>query len=69
MVQVILNPSAIEQAHKMKLGENAKRAITSANPYREGLWLLIPVVTDKDLCDVEQLLPLRIEPKHLKMDD
>lgn len=58
-VQVILNPQAVDEALSMSLGQNARKAIESANPYPEGRWLFIPVESAGDLEDVCRLLVLR----------
>lgn len=57
--QVILSPQAVEQARVLKLGNNVRQAIARAKPYPEGRWLFIPVETDQDLRDIQQLLTLR----------
>lgn len=65
-VQINLSAAAVEQALKMKLGKNARRAIAWANPYPEGRWLFIQMKTKKDLDDARRLIALRAETKHLK---
>ena len=62
-VQVILNTQAVEEALTMSLGQNARQAIESANPYPEGRWLFIPVESADDLKDVRRLLVLRAKGK------
>ncbi len=64
-VQVNLNPEAVEKAQSMKLGKNVQQAIARAHPYPEGRWLFIPVESEKDFQDIQRLLALRVETKHL----
>jgi len=61
--QVILNPAAIEMAQQMNLGQNTQAAIGRAKPYPEGRWLFIPVESENDVKDIQQLLALRAETK------
>jgi len=64
-VQVNLSPEAIEKAQSMKLGQSAQQVIDRAHPYPEGRWLFIPIESEKDICDIKQLLALRVETKGL----
>jgi hypothetical protein len=64
--QINLDPGAIQQVQRMKLGENVQQAIAQATPYPEGRWLFIAVESDADLRDVQQLLALRVETKRLQ---
>ena len=64
--QVNLSPEAVEQAQSMELGHNVRQAIERANPYPEGRWLFIPVESEEDVRDVQRLLALRVETKHLQ---
>jgi hypothetical protein len=64
--QVNLSPAAIEQAQRMKLGKNVQQAIAKARPYPEGRWLFVPVESKKDVRDIQRLLTLRSEIKHLQ---
>jgi hypothetical protein len=57
--QVILNPAAIEQAQRMKLGKNARQAIAKAHPYPEGRWLFVPIESENDIRDIRRLLVLK----------
>lgn len=65
-VQINLSPAAVEQAQQMQLGEHVQQAIAKATPYPEGRWLFIPVESEADLHDVQQLLALRVETKRLQ---
>ena len=66
--QINLSPTAIEKAQNMKLGKNVQMAIERAHPYPEGRWLFIPVESEKDIQDVQRLLALRVEDKHLEKE-
>jgi hypothetical protein len=57
--QVILDPAAIEQAQRVKLGKNARQAIAKAHPYPEGRWLFIPIECKSDIRDLQRLLALK----------
>jgi hypothetical protein len=62
-VQIILRPEAVEKAQRMKMGRNVNRAIARAKPWPNERWLLIPVESEKDFRDIQELLALRVEPK------
>ncbi len=64
--QVNLNPEAIEKARRMKLGQSVQQAIEQATPYSEGRWLFVVVETEDEMKNIQQLLALRAETKHLK---
>lgn len=49
----------------MALGKNVQQAIARAYPYPEGRWLFIPVESEDDCPDIQQLLALRIDTRHL----
>jgi hypothetical protein len=63
--QVNLSPDAIEKALRLKMSKNVQEAIARAHPYPEGRWLFIPVETQEDLHDVQRLIAMRVETKHL----
>jgi hypothetical protein len=63
--QVNLSPDAVETAQGMQLGKNVQQAIANAYPYPEGRWLFIPVESEQDLQEIQQLLTLRVERKRL----
>jgi len=64
--QVNLSPAAVEKAQRMKLGQSVQQAIERATPYAEGRWLFVVVETEDEMRDIQQLLALRVETKHLK---
>jgi hypothetical protein len=65
-VQINLGPAAIEQTRNMVLGENVQAVIDQTTAYSEGRWLFIPVRSAEDVCDIYQLLALRVETKRLR---
>ena len=66
--QVNLSPDAIKKVLSMKTSKNVQQAIARANPYPEGRWLFIPVETEQDLDDVQQLLKMRAHAKHFTIE-
>jgi hypothetical protein len=62
-VQIILSTVAIEQAQRLPLSPHVQQVIAQAHPYPEGRWLFIPVLSESDASDIEQLLPLRAAMK------
>jgi len=62
-VQIILRPEAVEKVQSMKVGRNVQRAIARAKPWPKERWLFIPVESEKDFRDIQQLLALRAKPK------
>ena len=65
-VQLILSTAAIEQAQSLQVGQHVQQVIAAAHPYPEGRWLFIPVETENDIHDIQQLLPLRAEIKRVR---
>jgi len=61
-VQIILRPEAVEKALRMKMGKNVRQAIARAKPWPKERWLFIPVESEKDSRDVQELLALRVVP-------
>lgn len=64
--QINLSPEAIEKVQSLNLGKNVQQAIAQAHPYPEGRWLFISVESEEDLRDIQRLLALRVETKHLQ---
>jgi hypothetical protein len=62
-VQIILRPEAVEKAQTMKMGRNVRKAMARAKPWPNERWLFIPVESEKDFQNVQQLLALRVEAK------
>jgi hypothetical protein len=65
ITQVNLNPDAIEKALALGMSKNVQQAIARAHPYPEGRWLFIPIDTEEDLSDVQQLVEMRAYTKRL----
>lgn len=59
--QIILSSAALERTTGLKLGESARQAIAKAKPYPEGKWLFVPVHSERELQDVQNLLALKME--------
>lgn len=59
VVQIILNPAALQQAEALALGDAARQAMARAKPWPEGKWLFISVQSEQDLRDVQSLLALK----------
>ncbi len=62
MAQVVLGRAQAERALKLKLGEHVSRMLREAPQLRDGRWLHIPLRTEADVHDVEQLLLAKMKP-------
>jgi hypothetical protein len=60
--QLIVGPGQLEKALSLPLGEHVRRILEEAHPYPEGRWLFIPVETDQDVQDIQQLLATKSRP-------
>lgn len=58
-VQLILSQADVDTAHGLKLGKHVRQVIEQAHPFPEGRWVFVPVQSEKDLRDVQQLLALK----------
>lgn len=65
VAQINLSPEDIEKVLALKMSMNIQQAIERANPYPEGRWLFIPVETEEDMKDVQQLIEIRAYTKRL----
>ena len=61
VVQVNLSPGNLSDVSRMDLGNNACKAIETANLYPEGKWVFVPVKTAADVRDIKELLRLKAE--------
>ena len=61
-VQLIIGPTQAEEAFRLALGKNARKALEDAHPYPEGRWLFIGVESEQDLADVQRLLTAKSRP-------
>ena len=62
VAQVVLGKAQAERALGLKLGERASKMLREAPQLRDGRWLSIPVLTEADAGDVEQLLLVKMRP-------
>jgi hypothetical protein len=62
VVQLIIGPTQAEEAFRLTLGKNARKALEDAHPYPEGRWLFIGVESGQDLADVQRLLMAKARP-------
>jgi hypothetical protein len=62
IAQVVLGKTQAEQALSLKLGEKVSKMLREAPQLRDGRWLSIPVLTEDDTEDVEQLLLVKMRP-------
>jgi hypothetical protein len=59
-VQVILSEAAAQATRDLKLGKRVRQVIERAYPFPEGRWLYIPIKSQKDMKDVQQLLAVKL---------
>jgi hypothetical protein len=62
VAQVVLGKDQVEQALQLELGEKVGRMVRETPQLHDGKWLFIPVTTDTDANDIEQLLLLKKRP-------
>jgi hypothetical protein len=62
IAQVVLGREQVEQALTLPLGEKVARMVKETPQLHDGKWLFIPVTTEQDASDVEQLLLLKKRP-------
>ncbi|MGZ4853145.1 MAG: DUF3788 family protein [Halobacteriota archaeon] len=58
-VQIIIGPAQLEDALRLHLGAEVRNILRNARAFTEGRWLLIPVESEQDCCDVQRLLRVR----------
>ena len=68
-VQIVLGQTLVPQALNLKLGARTRERIQETPQLHDGRWLFIPVRTDRDAHDVEQLILLKAPPKRSKKQD
>ena len=66
MAQVVLGKAQAETALSLSLGEKVSKLLQEAPQLRDGRWLSIPVLTEEDADDVEQLLLVKMRPVRRK---
>lgn len=62
IAQVVLGREQVEKALSLTLGENVGRVLHETPSLHDGRWLFIPVTTETDVADIEQLLVLKRRP-------
>jgi hypothetical protein len=61
IAQVVLGKAQAERALDIKLGEQVRSLLNEAPQLRDGRWLWIPVASQADVEDVEQLLLVKMQ--------
>ncbi|HVN14143.1 MAG TPA: DUF3788 domain-containing protein [Anaerolineales bacterium] len=67
VVQIVLGKDQAEQALDLKLGAHVGTVLREASQLHDGRWLFIPVKTEKDVKDIQQLIQVKRKPKPLKV--
>lgn len=67
VAQVVLGKEQVEKALGLSLGEKVGRMVRETPQLHDGKWLFIPVTTERDVEDIEQLLMVKKRPG--KKDD
>ncbi len=65
-VQIILGESQLQTAHELRLGEHTVEAISRADHYLEGHWMLLEVESGQEVTDIRQLLLLKLPPARMR---
>jgi hypothetical protein len=60
LAQVVLGQVPAERALQLELGPRTARRLREAPQLRDGRWLFIPVTSESDVQDVEQLLLAKV---------
>jgi len=60
VAQIVLGKAQAERALGLKLGEKVRKTLNKAPQLRDGRWLSIPVLSEADAEDVEQLLRVKL---------
>ena len=66
VAQVVLGNAQVEQALQLELGEAVGTLLRETPQFHDGRWLFIPVRTEQDAADVQQLLQVKRRPKRSK---
>ncbi|MGD0764862.1 MAG: DUF3788 domain-containing protein [Dehalococcoidia bacterium] len=61
--QIILSRAQADEAIGLALGRKTREALESAHEYPEGRWLYVPVESDEEVRDIQQLLALKARPR------
>jgi hypothetical protein len=60
--QVVVSPAQAEKAMALALGRKVRAVLETTHEYPEGRWLYIPVASEQDVQDIQQLLALKAKP-------
>jgi hypothetical protein len=63
---VVLGKDEAERALGLDLGERVGKVLRETPPLHDGRWLFIPVVSEEDVRDVQQLLLVKRRPSKPK---
>jgi hypothetical protein len=62
VAQVVLGKDQVEKALSLDLGEGVAKVFRETPSLHDGRWLFIPVQSERDAVDVEQLIRLKRRP-------
>ena len=62
IAQVVLGKAEVEQAEALALGEHVGKVLRETPQLHDGRWLFIPVTSETDAHDIEQLLLVKRRP-------
>jgi hypothetical protein len=62
IAQVVLGKAEVEQAEALTLGDHVSKVLRETAQLHDGRWLFIPVTTERDAQDIEQLLLVKRRP-------
>jgi hypothetical protein len=62
-VQIVLGKVEVEKAIALDLGEHVAAVLRDTPQFHDGRWLFIPLESDRDVEDAEQLLLLKPKPR------
>ena len=62
VAQIVLGHEQVEKALGLALGAKASKILCDTPQLHDGRWLFIPVTTQRDVRDVEQLIQLKRRP-------
>jgi hypothetical protein len=62
IAQVVLGKDQVEKAMVLSLGEKVGKMLRETPQFHDGKWLFIPVDTDRDVEDIQQLFLLKKRP-------
>ncbi len=61
--QLVLGQAQVPQALNLKLNAKVRRVLLETPQLHDGRWLFIPVRTERDVRDIEQLVLVKAPPK------